>query len=423
MGSNGLDRAVRRLAVVSYHSSPLVEPGSGDSGGMTIYVRALAEEMSSRGVRTDIFTRANGNTPRVSELSPGVRVMGIEAGPHSPVSKEELNPYVKDFAWGTRALATLQGSHYDVIHSHYWQSGLAAGALSEAWDAPWVHSHHTLGRVKNRFLAPGDVPEPGSRVEGETEVIDAADVLLASTEEEQRYLACLYGASPDRLKTLYPGVDHRLFTPGDRVHARAALGLADEPVILYVGRIQRLKGLDLAIESFKELTRLIAPVEAKFLIVGGASGAGGEDEVRRLMGLVRSLGIEGQVCFLGPRPHAELPAYYRAADALVICSHYESFGLAALEAQATGTPVVATAVGGLSYIVQDGASGFLLGTRDPSAFAARIATLVNDPVLRAAFGFEGARRARSFSWRRTADELLELYECLVDEKLPEVCVC
>jgi D-inositol-3-phosphate glycosyltransferase len=424
MESNGLAREdVRRLAVVSYHSSPLVEPGSGDSGGMTIYVRALAEAMASRGVRTDIFTRANGNTPRVSELSPGVRVMGIEAGPHAPAPKEELRGYVEDFAWGTRALATLQGSHYDVIHSHYWQSGLAAGVLAKAWDAPLIHSNHTLGRVKNRFLAPDDVQEPEARLEGEAEVIDMADVLLASTEEEQHYLACLYGASHDRLKTLYPGVDHRLFTPGDHVEARAALGLGDEPVILYVGRIQRLKGLDLAITAFKELTHLIAPTEPKFLIVGGASGAGGEDEVRRLRGLVRSLGIEGRVSFLGPRPHADLPTYYRAADMLVVCSHYESFGLAALEAQATGTPVVATAVGGLSYIVEDGASGFLLGTRDPSAFAARIAALVNDPMLRASFGFEGVRRARSFSWRRTADELLDLYECLVDEKLPEVCVC
>jgi D-inositol-3-phosphate glycosyltransferase len=424
MGSNGLARAdVRRLAVVSYHSSPLVEPGSGDSGGMTIYVRALAEAMASRGVSTDVFTRANGNTPRISELSPGVRVMGVEAGPHSPASKEELSRYVKDFAWGTRALATLQGSHYDVIHSHYWQSGLAAGALAKAWDAPLVHSHHTLGLVKNRFLAPGDVQEPEARLRGEAEVIDMADVLLASTEEEQHYLACLYGASHDRLKTLSPGVDHRLFSPGDRVEARAALGLGDEPVILYVGRIQRLKGIDLAIRAFKELSHVIAPTEAKFLIVGGASGPDGEDEVQRLTDLARSLGIEGRVCFLGPRPHADLPTYYRAADALVVCSHYESFGLAALEAQASGTPVVATAVGGLSYIVKDGESGFLLDTRDPSAFAARIATLLNDPMLLASFGFEGVRRARSFSWRRTADELLDLYECLVDERLPEVCVC
>jgi D-inositol-3-phosphate glycosyltransferase len=349
--------------------------------------------------------------------------MGVEAGPHSPASKEELSRYVKDFAWGTRALATLQGSHYDVIHSHYWQSGLAAAALAKAWDAPLIHSHHTLGLVKNRFLAPGDVREPEARLRGEAEVIDMADVLLASTEEEQHYLACFYGASHDRLKTLPPGVDHRLFSPGDRVEARAALGLGDEPVILYVGRIQRLKGIDLAIRAFKELSHLIAPTEAKFLIVGGASGAGGEDEVHRLKDLARSLGIEGRVRFLGPRPHADLPTYYRAADALVVCSHYESFGLAALEAQASGTPVVATAVGGLSYIVKDGESGFLLDTRDPSAFAARIATLLNDPMLLASFGFEGVQRARSFSWRRTADELLDLYECLVDERLPEVCVC
>jgi D-inositol-3-phosphate glycosyltransferase len=390
---------------------------------MTIYVRALAEAMAGKGVHTDIFTRADGATPRMAEISPGVRVMGVDAGPASPIPKEELWRYVEDFGWGIRALATLQRSGYDVIHSHYWQSGLTAAALVGVWNAPLVHSHHTLGRVKNRFLPPGDTPEPEDRLLGETKVIETADVLLASTEEEQQNLACMYGAPHDRLKMLPPGVDHELFSPGDRGAARDVLGIGgDESVVLYVGRIQRLKGLELAIRSFRELVDL-ADRPARLLIVGGASGTRGEEEVGRLARLTRSLGIGDRVNFLGPRPHADLPSYYRAADALVVCSHYESFGLAALEAHACGTPVVATAVGGLSYIVHDGVSGFLVDTRDPFMFAARLATLLNDDAIRGSFGREATRRARSFSWQRTADELLELYECLIDERLPEVCVC
>ena len=412
----------RRAAILSYHSSPLLEPGVGDSGGMTIFVRALTQALARRGLRTDVYTRSTGVDDRVIELFDGVRVIGIEAGPAAPVSKEDVPAHLEDFAAGIRAFAAGQRLSYDVIHSHYWHSGIAGTILADAWRVPLVHSHHTLGLVKNRFLAPGDVPEPETRLIGERKVIDGADVLVASTDEEWEQLACLYGAPHDRLKTIHPGVDHRVFSPGDPEPARRELGLRDELTVLYVGRIQRLKGLELAIRAVEQLVPAFdRPVS--FLIVGGASGRDGDAEVARLRRLVSELELDDVVRFLGPQPHSRVPSFYRAADALVVCSHSESFGLTALEAHACGTPVVATPVGGLSHIVGDGESGFLVDTRDPAIFAGRLKTLLADNDLRRTFGENAVKRARSFSWENTADELHALYECLVQEMLPEVCTC
>lgn len=411
-----------RVAVVAYHSSPLVEPGSGDSGGMTIYVRALAQAMAGLGVHTDVFTRANSSSREIVEWSPGVRVISVPAGPPAPLPKHKLRHHVEDFAAGVRAFALAQRVSYDLVHSHYWQSGLAGKRLAGMWGVPLVHSHHTLGKVKNRFLAPGDKAEPQIRLEGEAEVIDAADVLIASTDEEWRQLACLYGASHDRLKMLHPGVDHSLFRPGDRAEARTRLGFSDEAVMLYAGRIQPLKGLDLAIRAVEQLVSALDR-QVVLLLVGGASGSGGEEEVARLGALADKLGIAADVRFVGAQPHRHLPAFYRAADVVVMCSHSESFGLAALEAHACGTPVVGTAVGGLSHIVRDGESGFLLDTRDAAEFAGRLKTVLSDDDLRASLALAAARSAQAFSWDDTARSMLELYECLIEETSPEACVC
>lgn len=412
----------RRAAILSYHSSPLVEPGVGDSGGMTIFVRELTGALARRGMDTDIFTRATGEHPRVSRLSPGVRVIGVDAGPLAAVGKEELPEHLNEFASGIQKFAAEQKLEYDVIHSHYWHSGLAGSVLARAWQTPLVHSHHTLGLVKNRALAPGDLPEPPSRLAGERKVIDEADVLVASTDEEWGELSCLYGAPHDRLKVIHPGVDHKTFSPGNRARARRMLGLSNERMVLYVGRIQPLKGLELAIRAVEQVVPTMdRPVT--FLIVGGPSGPRGEDEVRRLQRLVTELQLEDVVRFVGPQPHSRLPFFYRAADALVVCSHSESFGLAALEAHACGTPVVATPVGGLSHIVSDGESGFLVDTRDPSIFAGRLKTLLADDNLRSSFGSAALRAAAGFSWENTADSLHTLYECLIEERLPELCTC
>ncbi|MDQ3957228.1 MAG: glycosyltransferase [Actinomycetota bacterium] len=413
---------VRRLAVLAYHSSPLAAPGEGDSGGMTVYVRQLAETLARRGVLTDIFTRADALVPTSTTVVPGVRIVSVEAGPRESVPKERLPRHLDEFVRGVRTFSLAQRMTYDVVHSHYWQSGLAGIRLADAWGAPLVHSHHTLGKVKNNHLAPGDRPEPGIRLEGEARVISAADVLVASTDDEWKQLACLYGASHDRLKTLHPGVDHALFSPGSRDGARAALGLGDEAVMLYVGRIQRLKGIDLAIGSLAELKGSPGR-NVTLVIAGGASGPTGSTEVRRLRDLAARLGVAESVRFVGAVPHSELPAYYRAADVLVVCSHSESFGLAALEAHSCGTPVVGTAVGGLSHIVADGRSGFLVDTRYPAVFARRVASLLSDDALRRRFGDAAIASAASFSWERTAHSLQELYECLVREQYPEACTC
>ena len=412
----------RRAAILAYHSSPLLEPGAGDSGGMTIFVRELTGALSRRGLCTDVYTRATGIGDRVTQLSDDVRVIAIDAGPPGSLTKEELPAYIEDFATGIRAFAAGQRISYDIVHSHYWHSGVAGTILADAWRVPLVHSHHTLGLVKNRYLAPGDSPEPETRLAGERKVIEGSDVLVASTDEEWEQLSCLYGAQHDRLKTVHPGVDHEVFTPGDMDAARRELGLDDRLTALYVGRIQPLKGLELAIRSVEQLVPALDR-RVSLWIVGGASGSGGDEEVARLKRLVVDLHLEDVVRFLGPQPHSRLPSFYRAADALVVCSHSESFGLAALEAHACGTPVVATPVGGLAHIVADGESGFLVDTREPATFAGRLKTLLADDDLRSSFSVAAARRAQSFSWENTADELHSLYDCLIQEMLPELCTC
>ena len=413
----------RHIAVVAYHSSPLHEPGSGDAGGMTVYVRALARSLTERGIRTDIFTRATNDGPLVVEISPEVRVVSVAAGPRAPVDKETQLEFIDDFVTGVTAFATAQRARYDIVHSHYWQSGLAAKALAKRWNVPLVHSHHTLGKVKNRALAPGDTPEPLSRLSGEAHVIGAADVLVASTEQECEQLALLYGAPMDRVKCLHPGVDHSMFSPGDRDEARAELGLdAEHAVLLFVGRIQRLKGIDLAIRAMDQLLPALDR-PAELLIVGGASGPGGNGEIDRLKDLAHALDVSETLRFTGPQPHGRLVDYYRAADVHLVCSYSESFGLTALEAHACGTPVVGTAVGGLSHIVGDGSSGFLVGSRDPAEFAARLKTLLADGELQDDFSRCAYTRSLSYSWDSTADEFVDLYECLLREDFPEVCTC
>jgi D-inositol-3-phosphate glycosyltransferase len=390
---------------------------------MSVYVKDVAARLAHASVRTDIFTRAVTDLPRIAQLAPGVRVIGIQAGPNRPLPKEELPAYIDDFAAGIRTFSTAQRVAYDVVHSHYWQSGVAAEKLAGAWDVPLVHSNHTLGVLKNRSLAPGDEPESTARIDAERRVMDRADVLIASTDQEYEQLACFYGAAHDRLKTIHPGVDHDLFTPGDASNARRGVGLPeDRPALLVVGRIQPLKGLDLAIEALDHLRHALErpPILS---IVGGASGRSGEVEARRLHRLAEDLGVADLVRFVGPVPHAELPFFYRAADVTLVCSRYESFGLTALESQACGTPVIGTAVGALSFVVRDGRSGFLIPTRDASDLAARAKTLLSDRDLARTFAAGSVASAARFSWDRTARSLAELYDCLISERLPEACTC
>lgn len=412
-----------RVAVLAYHSSPLIQPGAGDAGGMTVYVRDVARTMAGVGIETDVFTRSTSGDVEVTELFPSVRVVAVPAGPSGAVEKSALAAHIPTFVENIRSIARDERLDYDIVHSHYWQSGLAGADLARSWSVPLVHSNHTLGKVKNRHLPPGEAPEPASRLEGEASVIALADTLIASTDEEYHHLACLYGASHDRMKTIYPGVDHALFSPGSRDEARAELGLGrDEAVLAFVGRIQPLKGLELAFRALEQLTNALDR-EITLVVVGGASGPSGKHETEKLLGLAGSLGISDRIRFEGARRHEMTPTYYRAADAVLVCSFSESFGLSALEAQACGTPVVGTDVGGLRHIVREEVSGFLTDSRDPALFAARLKTLLGDPALQRSFSQAAIVSSREFTWERTGRELSQLYECLITERSPEFCTC
>ncbi|MDQ4065002.1 MAG: glycosyltransferase [Actinomycetota bacterium] len=418
---------MKRVAVVAYHSSPLEEPGIGDAGGMTVYVRAVGRALAARGLETDVFTRSNSADAQIAQIGPGVSVIALPAGPPRAVDKDDLAEFVDDFASAVADFGERSGRGYDVVHSHYWQSGMVGRRLATRWDLPWVHSQHTLARVKDSFRPTGERAESPRRIAGEIEVISAADVLIASTEEEADHLTVLYGAPAGAVKTIYPGVDQTLFSPGDRARARvlvrAALGVDPEAALLVsIGRIQPLKGLELAIETLEQLTpALERPVE--LVIVGGASGPSGAEYTGALEKRAEAAGLRHRVHLVGPKPHEATVDFYRSADAVLVCSYSESFGLTALEAQACGIPVVGTDVGGLAHVVRDGSSGFLVSDRDPAVVAGFAKTLLSDQTLWSDFSRTARAAAWSFTWERTARELLELYECLIERRAPEACTC
>lgn len=385
------------VAFVSFHTSPSDEPGSGDAGGMNVYVDRLARSLAARAVTIDIFTRATAGFD-IDEVAPGVRTIALPVGPAGAVAKETLPQYAPAFGRAIAAFCRTGRLRYDLLHSHYWQSGVAALPLARSWRVPLVHTHHTLGEVKNGALPAGVAPEPNLRLQAEQMVMSNAALVTVSTDQERRH------AGGRAVRTLAPGVDHALFHPGDRGRARRRLGLASDPVFLAVGRIQPLKGLDLALRTLRYLGD-----RSILLIAGGPSGPDGQAELARLESLEDELGLGDRVCYLGARPHQQLPDLYRAADALLVCSHSESFGLAALEAHACGTPIVGTRVGGLPTFVHEGRSGFLLDGRDPKLHAARLRTVMAGG---GSFRRAAATAAAGFSWDATATALLHDYQLL-----------
>jgi D-inositol-3-phosphate glycosyltransferase len=407
-----IDAARARVAVLSLHTSPLDQPGTGDSGGMNVYVRALSDRLAERGVALDVFTRCSGRgVPEVEEVSPLVRVIQIQAGPCAPVGKDDLPTFLPEFAGGV--MGAGEGG-YDLVHAHYWLSGSAGRAVKRAWDVPLVASFHTLGKVKN--LADLVDPEPPRRVGGERGVVREADRILAPTPVEAAHLVHLYGARPERIRVVPPGVDLERFRPRSVPDARRALGLDGLRVILFVGRLQRLKGPDVAIRSFAEAARRRPDLlgDAALVMVGGPSGPG--DPVAEVGGLRRLAAGEGvgdRVRFLEPVPHDELPSLYAAADAVLVPSRSESFGLVALEAQACGVPVVASSVGGLPYVVAEGESGFLVPPGDHAALADRLVRLLEHPGLWTHLSRGARRHASGFSWERTSDLVHSVYGELV----------
>lgn len=408
--------SVSRVALLSVHTCPLDQPGIGDSGGMNVYVRSVARRLAEMGVAVDIFTRWSGKGELVREVDPGVRVIHLVAGPDRPVPKEELDEHVCEFMYSLlrfeseeAAALGLVSPTYDAVHSHYWLSGRAGRLVAERWSVPLLQSFHTLGLVKNINLAPGDQPESSSRIAAEEKIVEQADCILAPTVEEARDLVRLYGASPERVRVVTPGVDTEVFTPGDAQRAKRALGLSGKTVVLFAGRFQLLKSPDLAIRAMARVHALAPELDVQLLMLGGPSGRAGlrpED----LEKLAADLGIADRVVLHEPVPHEDLPQYYRAADAVLVPSRTESFGLVALEASACGTPVVATDIGGLRTAVRHGVTGLLVPGRDPEDFARALADVLTDQRAGTAMGQAGARYARRYDWRRAAADLLSVYE-------------
>jgi D-inositol-3-phosphate glycosyltransferase len=391
---------VRQLAVVSLHTSPLAQPGTGDSGGMNVYVRELVSSLAQAGVSSVVFVRRHrADLPDVVDVEPGFRVVHIDAGaPDTP--KEHLLDTVDEFTLGVGRALRQMGS-VDLLHANYWLSGLAAHRLKHELGLPLVSTFHTLARVK---ADTGD-DEPQRRIDAEAEVIGCSDAILANAPDEARQLVELYGARPERVEVVPPGVDHAFFSPGDHRGARAALGLGDGPVLLFVGRIQPLKGVDVAIGALAALNDL----SAVLLVVGGPSGVDGQAEAAKARQLAEQLGVAGQIRWIDPQPHHLLSSYYRAADVCVVPSRSESFGLVALEAAACGTPVVAAAVGGLRTLVDDGRTGLLVDSRDPADFATAIDLVLHQPGLADELAAAAVLRARQFTWSTTAARLRRLY--------------
>lgn len=403
----------RRAAVLSLHTSPLEQPGTGDAGGMNVYITQTATRLAALGTEVDIFTRAtSSDLPPVVEMAPGVTVRNVVAGPFEGLDKNDLPAQLCAFGAGVLGVeARHEAGHYDVLHSHYWLSGQVGGLARQRWGVPLVHTAHTLAKVKNAALAEEDAPEPRVRIVGEEQVVADADRLVANTAAEAADLVERYQADPARVDTIPPGVDLDGFRPGDPAAARAELGLpAGAHVIGFVGRIQPLKAPDVLLRAVAELLARRPELRGRLvlLVVGGPSG-NGLDRPESLRELATALGIDDVVRFLPPQRGAALAEVYRAADVIAVPSYSESFGLVALEAQACGTPVVAAAVGGLPVAVADGVSGRLVPGHGVGEWADALAEAVvtTDPRARWA---DGARaHAGRFSWDRTTEALLDSY--------------
>ena len=414
-GHNGKDPA--RVAVISLHTSPRDQPGSGDSGGMNVYVLSVARRLAEQGIAVDIYTRCHGQGgPDVEEIAPGTHLVNVQAGPCAPVAKDDLPRLLPEFLDGVLQPTSHRHSPYDVVHSHYWLSGWVGSQAKQIWGVPLVASFHTLGEVKNSVLPKGDRPEPPARLVGERRVIAGADRILAPTPLEADHLVNLYGADRERIRVVPPGVDGRLFAPRPKDEAKARLHLANARLLLFVGRLQPFKGPEVAIRALAEAVARAPQVAGDVIlaVVGGSTGRDAEhDQATRLMELAADIGVSDRVVFFPPQPHERLADFYSAAEAVLVPSRSESFGLAALEAEACGTPVIAAAAGGLRYVVIDGETGFLIEGHDPGDYADRILSILSDPVLAARLSKGALRHAGRFSWDATAADIRRVYRELL----------
>ncbi len=404
---------LRRVAMISLHTSPLDQPGTGDAGGMNVYVIELAKRLAERNVEVDIFTRSTSSQlAPVVQAADGVRVQHIVAGPFEGLTKGELPGQLCAFARDVlRSEASHDPGHYDLVHSHYWLSGQVGALARDRWGIPLAHSMHTMAKVKNESLAEGDTPEPAARVIGEEQVVAAADMLIANTHDEARQLVDSYGADASRVEVVHPGVDLDVFRPTSQTRARARLGIApDAHLLVFVGRLQPLKAPDVLVRAAADLIARDPSLRStlQVAVIGGPSGTGLE-KPEALAQLAGSLGLGDVVRFVPPVSRTELVDWYAAATAVCVPSYNESFGLVAVEAQGVGTPVVAAAVGGLTTAVRDGHSGLLVAGHDPEDYARAFERLVRAPALRAELSRGAVTQAARFSWDLTADRTIEVY--------------
>ena len=398
--------------MISVHTSPLEQPGTGDAGGMNVYVTEVARQLAQRGVEVDVFTRAtSSDQPPAVELVPGVSVRHVTAGPFQGLRKEDLPGQLCAVTAGVlRAEAARPEGWYDVVGSHYWLSGQVGWLVADRWNVPLVHAMHTLAKVKNLSLAAGDTPEPEGRVIGEQQVVDVADRLIANTSDEVDQLIGLYDADPAKVAVVHPGVDLELFTPGDRREVRTRLGLPTKAqILLFAGRLQPLKGPDVLVRAAAQMVEDDPSLRSRLIIaiVGGPSGSG-LTHPDALEKLAIDLGVRELVRFIPPAGRPTLADWFRAADLTVIPSYSESFGLVAVESQACGTPVVAARVGGLSTAVADGRSGILVDGHNPTQWAIVLSELLAHPAHRDQLAAGARKHASSFGWDATADRTLEV---------------
>jgi D-inositol-3-phosphate glycosyltransferase len=410
-----------RVATISVHACPLAPPGAWETGGMNVYIRELSRHLSDQGVQVDVFTRLQGpEVNMISRFAEHARVIHLPAGPTRYLPKEQVVRHLPEFICNMREFVTQEEAGYDLIHSHYWLSGRVAGYFKNAWGVPMVAMFHTLAELKNQVSLSPDETESEVRFGIERLTVETADQVVASTIVDSSHLETYYGADTDRVSIVPCGVDLEQFRPGSQSQARKSLGFGDGSVILFVGRIQQLKGIDVLIRASALLADRVATGHIqpfRVVIVGGRPSGDSDDpearEIQRLKVLARELGVEGLLDWHGAVAHEELARYYQAADVTVMPSTYESFGLVAVESMACGTPVVASWVGGLAATVQGGQTGYLVPEREPALFADRIGDLLIDPPLRQKMGASARARASEFGWNRVASQMIEVYQELL----------
>lgn len=413
--------AVHRIAMLSVHTCPLAVLGGKKTGGMNVYVRDLSREFGRRGIKVDVFTRSqNPCIPHINEtLGENARVIHIPAGPEAPLDPDEVYPYVSEFTSNVLAFAEREGIHYDIIYSHYWLSGLVAHELRAAWGTPVAQLFHTLGMMKDR-IAHEPAEHPATlRTFSEADIMSWADRLIASTPAEQAQMLWLYRANRRSIEVVPPGVDLTRFRPLAPEAAKQSIGLApDQRMLLFVGRIEPLKGVDTIFEAMALIKRDAPQLLDKLSIsiIGGDPDSDDNKEMERLKALRTELGLSELVVFLGAKDQDTLNYYYSASEALIMPSDYESFGMVALEAMASGTPVIASEVGGLAFLVRDNFTGYLVPVREPQALADKIRIVLESPEERQRLGQNAHAYAQEYAWPRIADRLLSIFEAMLPLK-------